>query len=202
MAKWTKQDIIGMTISELIEKTTLKVKLGANNGSGFVYCGHINEIDIDTLDKSIVDAYKATYEKSLITIAHLTQKPKGYHDFIKERNNRKRSKVARTIKENKGKPLTEQQEREIDKEFDVSQLAYKCWLNELHRKLQTATDTKKSMKRKIDTFTTLRSRKVKDAYKSITEENTYILIYDGSERGFAWTTEEFERGYADYGEDD
>ncbi len=200
MARWTKQQIIGMTISEIIEQTNLKVKLGAINGSGFVYCGYISEIDIDSLDKSILDAYKSTYEKSLITIANLTQKPKGYHDFISEITRRKKSKVAKVIKENKGKPLTEEQQLEIEKEFDMSQQAYKRWLNALHRKLQTATDTKKSMKRRIDNFTTIRSRKVVDAYNSITEEATSIVLYDGNERGFAWTTEEYEQGFADYGD--
>lgn len=197
-----KEQIIGMTISELIEQTTLKVKLGAIGGSGFVYCGYINDIDIDGLDRSIVDAYKATYEKALTTISNLVQKPKGYNDFVNERVNRKRSKVARLIKENDGEPLGRKQLDEIEKEFDTSHLSYKRWLDNLHRKRKTAEATKKGMKRRIDTYKSIQSRKVADVYPSFTEQDTYIVLYDGVERGFAWTTEEYEQGYADYGDDE
>lgn len=202
MNQWTKQEILKMTVSDLIDKTSLKVKLGSEGGSGFVYCGYIDEIDVDGLDKAICDSFEATIDKCEITIKNLTNKPKTYRAFVDEMTKKKQYRASKYIKENKEKPLTKDQIEELETEFDTSRKSYMIWVNNLKRRLETARTTKHTTKYKLAHFTTIRSRSIVECYPSFTEEDTTILLFKGSENGKYWTTDEYESGFIDYGEED
>lgn len=80
----THSEIIGMTVKDLIEKTNLKVKLGAKNGSAFIFCGNIKSINCDTLDTEICDMYQRNINKAIASIESLKNKPKNYSAYKDE----------------------------------------------------------------------------------------------------------------------
>lgn len=198
MKQWTTTEIKEMTVLELIDKTKFRVKLGAKNGSGFVYCGRIDKLDIETLDKLIQISYRDTIARAEATINTLTKKPKSYKAFSEEMMKKKNARVAKYIKQNGDKPLTEDQKVELEEEFTISRLYYNRWLGNINRKLETAKTTKKLTTRRLNNYTTIKNRSIVDCYPSVLEEGVTIVIYDGDERGPAWTTEEYESGYIDY----
>ena len=72
-----------MTIQDLIDSGSRNVKLGADRGSAFVYCGNIAECDIQFLDKEITDGYKQNIENEERRIKTLKAKPKDYESYKK-----------------------------------------------------------------------------------------------------------------------
>lgn len=187
----TKKDIIGKTIQEVISEYNLKIKLGAKSGSCFIYCGYTDEVDGDILDTAILDMYKRSLTYAEKTIRVLSAKPKTYKAFVDEVKESK-EKALRS-KKKKG-PLTSEERSEIEKQFDVSRDAFDKYLRATQNSLNKAKDKKRELNRKISSYTTIKNNKIVDCYKSIDEPNTIILIYEGKDRGFAWTTEEFRKG--------
>lgn len=174
----TTQDILNMTISDLIEQTNLKVKLGAKQGSAFIFCGNIGNIDCDSLDEDICNQYRRNIKSATGSIQALKKKPKGYQDYEREM-------------------IAKQEKDKI--EYEISKDGYRRWFNELSRRMQTLRETKSKNERRLKGFTTIRGRQIVEIYKSVDEEDTYIILYDGIENGNAWTTAEFESGVINFG---
>lgn len=187
----TKKDIIGKTIQEVISEYNLKIKLGAKSGSCFIYCGYTDEVDGDILDTTILSMYKRSLTYVEKNIRVLSAKPKTYKAFVDEV--KKNKEKALRSKKKKG-PLTSAERSEIEKQFDVSRDAFNKYLRATQNSLNKAKDKKQELNQKISTYTTIKNNKIVDCYKSIDEPNTFILIYEGKDRGFAWTTEEFRKG--------
>lgn len=93
----------------------------------------------------------------------------------------------------------------FDTKYKKKQIAY---IEKLERNLEKQLDEMQALLKKIDlTSKTLNERraaldkrkhflrrKILDAYKSISEENTVILLMEGDETGEYWTSDECEIG--------
>lgn len=187
------KDVIGMTVEECVNKLPFNVKLGSEKGSAFVFCGDLAKLDADALDRSVCDLYKRTAEHSEYVIEGLLAKKMSYKVFVKEVEE-KREKRAKKMLGDSSRKLVEEEVAELDATFDTSKDAYKKWHAGQKRKLDSARTTLRTALKKLESYTTIRDRKIVDCYWSIDEDNTLILIYDGSERGYVWTTAEFCNG--------
>lgn len=203
----TKQDVIGMTIEQLINTFDIKVKLGAKRGSAFVYCGRIGNLDVDGLDTAIVEGYKLQIQKLKSSIKTNMERPKGYKDYKAEQERtlgRKLSALEKEL-EQKGETAKEEIRKEIEElkeEYTPTRIGYRKWHNAITKRIETSKRTKEKIEKRLENFTSIANREIVDIYKSIDEEDTFIVIYDGTETGNAWTTEEFESGEIDYGYED
>lgn len=190
----TKQELKGKTVSDLVENYDLKVKLGASSGSGFVFCGRLKDIDVKAIDDDICNTYKTTISNAKRTINTLTQKPKKYSDYEKELETRYRRERGKLIKSGE-----EFNEYALKIEYTPTEDGYTKWLSDIEHRLDTAKTTKRRTSMRLAKFTTIGGRIIEDAYMSIDEFNTVIVIYKGSACGRAWTTKEYETGVIDYG---
>lgn len=162
------------TLSNLTKfpRADIHIKLGANKGSGFVFCGSAKDIDFDKIDADICDAYRQTIKNAEVTIKSIEERGKTYDDYknyVKRRNS--------SVTKGKKTRATEQ--------------GYQRWLSGMESRVKSAGKTKEKTKRKLESFTTLRDRKLVEFFASITEDNTFVFVYEGEEAGDIWTTAEY-----------
>lgn len=181
-----------MTVKDLVDGYNFRVKLGANDGSAYIYCGTLEGVDISKLDEAIMAGYERAKADAQRRLNALIGKNKDYKGFEREYLRKRESKRKRF--ENKGMTLTDE---DLEAEFPINEGAYNVW------KMQTAKDIKgirfkvAKLQGQIDRFTSVGDRKVVEIYKSIDEKDTYIVHFKGRERGLYWTTKEFENGVSD-----
>lgn len=211
MRRFKREEILNMTISQLISDTNLKIKLGGDKGSSFIYCGMAKDINPDDLDRIILDGYAHTIKIQKRRIQSISETPKGYNDYEKIVQAKRQKAINKKLKwltiEMKrtgqgGNINMEKLTQEAEEEFPISRGMYKKWRDKLERDMERAKTALKCTQKKVDTFTSIRSRKIKDIYPSIDEINTYIVLYDGREVGRYWTTKEYETGVIEKEGDD
>lgn len=155
-----------MTVSELTSGNYGNIKLGANNGSGFVFCGDVSNIDVEQLDHIVIDHLCKAKKNAQIRVKRLKHKPIDYIDYEQY--------CAR-------------------KRLRPSESGYKLWLQNHTKEIKAARKSVRACNERLRNYSTIKDRPIVEVYESFTEENTKIVIFDGHERGFAWTTEEFEK---------
>lgn len=155
-----------MTVSELALGNYGKIKLGANRGSGFVFCGDVSKIDIEQLDHIIIDCLHKAKNNAQSRVKRLKNKPIDYIDYEHFCNRKK---------------------------LEPSENGYKVWLQSHSKEIKTARKSVRTYNERIRNYSTIKDRPIVEVYDSFTEDNTKIVIFDGREHGFAWTTEEFEK---------
>lgn len=211
MRKFKKDEILNMTVAQLITETNFKIKLGGDKGSSFIYCGMAKDIDPDSLDKTILDGYAHTIKIQKRQVKTISETPKGYNDYEKIVQAKRQKAINKKLKwltiemertGQDGNINMEKLSHEAEEEFPISRDLYKKWRDKLERDLDRAKTTLKRTQKRVDTFTSIRSRKIKDIYPSIDEINTYIVLYDGREVGRYWTTKEYETGVIEKEADD
>ena len=182
-----------MTIQDLIDSGSRNVKLGADRGSAFVYCGNIAECDIQFLDKEITDGYKQNIENAERRIKTLKAKPKDYESYKKNCETR----LIRAINQYKNKvefaggAVDETEIEKIREEHRPTPKKHQDYLLKIETDLKYARSQKRSNGRKLKEYTTISSREIKETYPSITEKAT-IVIFEGVEAGWAWDSREYE----------
>lgn len=153
-----------MTVEEYISTNSCNIKLGANDGGAFVYCGNTDNINVEQLDRHIKAVYKKTKENAANRIQRL--KNKSFEDwcFLMERRGYTNPTIA---------------------EFKTM----------IKNEIEVARRTKRDFTERINSYTSIGNRNIIETYDSIDEDNVKIVIYEGRERGVAWTTEEYVNGY-------
>ena len=164
-----KKDVIGKTIEEVINEHDIKVKLGADRGNSYIYCGELKDMNVDFLDKLIVKMYKARIHNASANISRLTNMDKSYEAFFEKHG------TSENVPES------------------AVQARYMLWLNGIEKTINTSKATRAITKEKLENFTTIKDRIITDVYKSIDEDNTLCLLYNGNESGSVWTTEEYNK---------
>lgn len=155
-----------MKVEEFVNNNNGRIKLGACDGGAFVYCGDIDNMSIEELDKKILYSFNRTKMNAKIRINALNEKP--YEDWLK-------------TQQINGTP--------------ESMCDYESYLSDRTRRIESAKRTLKDYTQRLKTWRSVGDREIIDVYDSILEPNTKVVIYDGRERGTAWTTEEYERGF-------
>ena len=191
----TTQDIIGMTFGELLQHTHFKVKLGAIDGSGFFFCGNLTGVNTEDLDETILTGLEKALESSERNLQALKNTNQSYKQFEEEQSKAKRTAIAKIVDEQHGKPLTEEQKKEINNKYEISRITHRKWKNDITNRIDRVKTSQKTLRRDISNFTSIKDREIVRFYPSVDEPETYICIIKGREKGFAWTTDEFERGY-------
>ena len=192
----TTKDIIGMTFGELLQHAHFKVKLGAVDGSGFFFCGNLAGVDTDHIDDTILTGLEKALESSERNLQALKNTNQSYKHFEEEQTKAKKTAIAKAIEEQHGKPLTPEQKEQINTKFEISRVTHRKWKTDITKRIDRVKSSQKTLRRDIDNFTSIKDREIVKFYPSVDEIDTYICIIKGRERGFAWTTEEFERGYS------
>lgn len=178
-----------MTIGELVG-TDLKVKLGAKGGSSFIYCGNMKEFDPEEMDRLIVTAYKRTLKNTNKIIRGLKNKDRSYEAYEKEMASKRR----RSMQMYKNDPL---KLSEAVKKYSPSEIGYKKWGGDIERRLEYNKQARRRLNALTKRHAPISTRKIIEMYKSIDEADTVIVIYDGAERGIAWTTAEGKKGISE-----
>ena len=191
----TTHNIINTPFNKLLTHSHLKIKLGAIDGSGFFFCGDLKDIDTEHLNETIINGLEKAIQSSERTLTQLKNTPTTYNEFKKNRIKAKTSAISKTIAEQNNEPLTPEQIDEINEKFDISKSAHEKWKQKIRIKIRKTEKSKAALQKDINKFTSITNRKILAFYPSIDERDTYICIIEGHERGFAWTTGEYERGY-------
>ena len=157
--------MVGQTIRQLKDKQ-FPVKLGTQDGSGFIFCGEMSELDTDQLDMELVEA-KA---RSIC--------------FCEDTIKRTRSKLKN------GKT---EYPKYVEKCKDENYITYEEWKQMLQTRLNYYTKEKPNRIQNMIDYVRVSERKVVETYRSVTED-AIIVIMEGDESGLAWTTEEFKKG--------
>lgn len=178
-----------MTVNSLIGRN-IKCKLGASDGSGFVFCGNMKTLDIDDVDEYIRNSYLRSLEIAKETIQQLSKKNTSYKAYSEEIEQKK----ARALKLADGDP---KRIAKIEEDFNPSTLEHHKWKAEILKKLEYSKGVRKRVNKRLNEYTSIATRKVVETYKSIDEPNTIIILYDGNERGRAWTTKEYIEGVSE-----
>ena len=179
MASYSKSDILNMTVAEFVAKTNFKVKLGAKDGSAFVFCGSIADMDIEQLDTAIVKGYKGSLRSAQYRIRMVKEQDTTYETF---QDLHERQCSATGI-------------------YDDPREAYLKMIRENHRQLKVQLATERRIDAKLRSYTSIGDRKVVDMYSSQTEDEVFIVLYEGRENGSWWTVAEFESGVRHYGKE-
>lgn len=169
----TKKDIIGHTIEDLAGNLNLNVKLGANSGSGFIFCGDISTIDTAELNYLVITGYRNTIRDNEAIVRRLKAMDKSREGFAR----------AMRIKQKK-----------TGRKYKLDDEAYNAWLTQINNDIKRANSARQRAKQKLAKFTPIDSREIVDVFKSILEPETVIMLYDGVETGRYWTTDEFKAG--------
>lgn len=179
MASYSKSDILNMTVAEFVAKTNFKVKLGAKDGSAFVFCGSIADMDIEQLDTAIVKGYKGSLRSAQYRIRHLEEQDTSYKTF---------------------KAIHEEQCSATGIYTDP-QIAYATMLRDRKHQLKVSRKTKQKIELKLRDYTSIGNRKIVDMRSSVVEDDAYIVLFEGRENGSWWTVAEFESGVRHYGKE-
>ena len=155
-----------MTLKELLTTPHQNVKIGAGGG-GFLYCGKVEGIDYDDLDKRNVIKRATSISESLSHIARIKVKMK---DPVKAYERYEVNMLASNKDPVTYEEWTERQTSDMLTEH-----------NNVNRNIAELIAYKKMC-----------DRQVVDVYKSIDEYYTAIVIVEGTEKGSAWTTKEYE----------
>ena len=156
-----------MTVYDLTQSSAGNIKLGAKGGSGFVFCGKANTMNIDRLNERIIDKNENALIKAKSRYRSIKSKSVSFDDYASE---------------NQGKPFTIE--------------GYRIFLDEHYKRIKTAYKTLLACAERVAYYTDLAGREIVESYKSIDEKNTIIVLYAGTEVGDAWTTEEYLKGGA------
>ena len=154
--------------NKLSEGKFKKVKIGASNGSGFMYCGDYrtldyNEIDHDNIERCIRYAINNQYDRK--NIEHkLTLPDRYYKDYVK-----------------------------YQKEHEEDVISKGEWLEQMNTRLERLRKTYRENIQYIIDYKPLEERKIIEVYGAIQEHDTSIILVEGTERCDVWDTEEYER---------
>lgn len=186
----TRLKLTDTTVSELTRHKKMNVKLGAKDGSSFIYCGKLGELNTEELDTKFINHYERIGKEAERLIAYLNKKPKDYAQYEMELYRKYRRKRASLIKDQE--PFDDAELRE---EFKATEEGYGKWLESIKMRIRGAEHTKENASEKLKNFTPLGGREIVEAYMSIDEIGTVIVIYKGEEEGVAWTTKEYRSLY-------
>lgn len=154
--------IIGLKVKDIIGKKG-RVKLGSQDGSAFVYCGKIEDMSINEVD--------ACQMKQL---AHMARK--RYMNYLHS---------TRLIEDS-----VNEYEKYVKRNVESAQ-PYGDWLSNLIKVRKGEQQATMGCLKKILDYKSIAERTIVDAYPSISEKGTVIIIVTGDEQGRAWTTEEY-----------
>lgn len=171
------------TVGDLIGRD-IKVKLGAVNGSGFVFCGNLKDVDICDVDEAIRNQYQITLKIAKDTIRLLKDKDLSYEAYERE--------MLKKIDNAKKRMLDEKMLAETIEEYTPSKLGHHRWTADIRKRLEYAKTSRRNVNAKLNNYTSIADRQIVDEYRSIDEANTLIMLYEGTETGRAWTTNEYE----------
>lgn len=180
-----------LTVGEMLTTCSLKVKIGSREGGGFVFCGNVAEVDLVGIDREIIDDMKASRSRAQREITYLKNRPKDFETFVSEME-RKRKQYARKL--GGGQSAIDS----VKEEFPTSPEAHKKWKQGFLDNLKKAQSRKRKLDTEIKKFKSIGHRKIIDAYESIDEKDTTIVIFEGHERGSYWTTKEYVTGIVEH----
>lgn len=174
------------TVRDLIG-SDIKCKLGASNGSAFVFCGNMLHADASEIDETIRDSYRTTLRNTEKNITLLSNKDRSYSAYEKEMER----KQAAAFKEYRNYP--DKLAKRL-KEIQPSEMGWHQWDSDITRSLEYAKTKRKKYRRRLREYTSIADRAITEIYTSIDEANTLIVLYEGDEQGIAWTTKEYIHG--------
>lgn len=153
-----------------------RIRVGTVDGYGFFYIGTTTELKEKILDieEELRDDIRRIADDAKKEFNNYTRRdtsPSGY--------------AGRAYKRS-GRPAT----REDYNEF----------VDNYFKELKQKFDAMKKAERKRDQRTPLSERTIVEIYKSISEEDTWIVIITGCDIGKYWTEEEYKKGATDENE--
>ena len=156
------------TLKETIEGRNINIKLGMIDGSGFVYCGNIADLNTEEIDRYLVEEKCANITNCVKEIASINRRlAKPDRNYIKY--------------------------VDAQKERGNEYLAKEEWIQSLKDRLSMLSTRRLVEVDKLINYKPIGNRDVAESYRSITE-NAMIILIDGDELGRAWTTEEYKKG--------
>ena len=154
-----------MTLKETLKRLNQNIKLGAGGG-GFIYCGQSADIECDVLDKRNI-------VKRSNSITNGITKVRQAKDRLKDPTKSCGRYAVHTA------------------DLGNTPVSFEKWQERQHKEIETELDKIDRNVAELIAYKKVAERKVTEMYKSIDEENTVIIIVEGTDAGGAWTTEEY-----------
>lgn len=192
---------IGLTVRQALEDIKQKgiydsIRMGAENDSGFIYCGPIDE---DVILKEADKARAQTLELISKNLDQFRSVSSGLAEMVTKKAFSELGKMVFA-------PLSEEEENEKKKngepttadkfKLDVAFTAGSAveqviteHMNKYSAKLNAVNKDFNRLRPWVD----IMERPVVDAYKSIEEKRTAIIIFRGYEKGDYWDYSEYKR---------
>ena len=149
-----------------------RIKVGTVDGYGFFFCGTTTELKevVADLEEELHDECRRIAEDTKKRFNAFTRRdtsPSGYAGKAYRRS---------------GRPATYEE--------------YENFVKGYFKELAVKYNTMKEAERRRDVRTPLSERKIVETYKSISEDDTWIVIITGEDVGKYWTEKEYKEGVA------
>ena len=180
-------------LSDVLQKSPIKVKVGTKDGDGFMFCGRFTQEAIDDLDDEIIikKAKQIAQCESNIGVLERQLTWDGYV-YVMNRRFANAIKKAKREAENRGKALTDAEENLLKKEYEPTEAKFAENCVNTENKIERILKKERKIAKSLKNYVSISERKIVESYASIDEPNTTIVLLEGREAGNAWTTEEYE----------
>ena len=196
-----KNKYIGLTVRRALEDIKQKgvydsIRIGAGNGSGFIYCGPIDENAI------LKEADRARAQTLELISKNFDQFRSVSSELAETTTKKAFSKLNDMVFE----PLTEEEENEKKEKGEPttaekfkSDIAFMAGsvveqvISEHMSKYSAKLNAVNKYFNRLRPWVDIMERPVTDAYKSIGEKRTAIIIFKGYEEGDYWDYSEYKK---------
>lgn len=146
------------------ENQDKNVKLGFENGSGFFYCGPVNECDLKAVDGKVKEWVEQASRNAISSLACTVD---NLDKYVQEFNARVK---------NLSKPQINEYGKVINRYAKTAK-------NQFNRVIK--------LDKYVQSYVPISEREVTDVYDSILNKNEIIVIVDGIEVGPYWDDDEY-----------
>ena len=164
------KELEGITVGKALELIGKNIKIGTKNGGGYFFCGDKEEFiyNLKDIERSRKSRLVTAHRKAEANAKAACKAPKaGVEDYLT-------SLFAKNSIEN------------IEPTYDGYVEFVKERMEEVKKKARYVTKKREQS----EAYKTLRKHEVVEAYASISEPDTTILLIKGNEAGWYWTTDE------------
>lgn len=165
------EKLIGREFSEAFRDMGKKVKVGAENGNAFFFCGETKVLaeNLGFVNKRIKRSTEKAFKRAMARAkAEITNPDASLVGYLK--------KCARSA--------------DSIENMNPTMEGYMEYIKEHMNSAVKAAKAVVPHREKNESCEPLDKRIIKDAYKSITDDSTTIILVEGSENGWFWSEDE------------
>lgn len=168
-------ELEGKTVKDALPLLGNNIKIGTTNGGGFFFCGQTSDFvnNLEDIERTRRTRLKNARKAAEMSVGAMCKSPKAeVSDYLMELLNTTES-------------------------IEHITPTYEGYVNFVQKRLHAVQKKSRNVTKKrlqAEAYEVLEKKTVVQAYLSITEPDTTVLLVDGDETGWYWTFEECEAG--------